>query len=154
MHLRNIPALGETFACPVGLSDHTLDSTAAIAAVALGARVLEKHLCLARADGGPDSGFSLEPAEFTQLVGAVRDAEAACAGGPRFGAGQAEAGSIVFRKSLFAGRDIAAGQVIGREDVRCIRPGHGLPPAVLPQLLGRRARQAIARGTPLSWDLF
>jgi pseudaminic acid synthase len=153
MHLGDIPRLAAAFACPAGLSDHTLDDTACIAAVALGARLIEKHLTLARADGGPDAGFSLEPAEFARLVRAVRAAEAAVRPSPAFGPGQADAGNLRFRKSLFAGRDIAAGAVLTAEDIRCIRPGHGLPPADLPKVLGRSARRAIARGTPLAWDL-
>ena len=152
MHLRNLPALAAAFACQAGLSDHTLDATAAIAATALGGCLIEKHICLRRADGGPDSGFSLEPAEFAAMVRAVRDAEAALAGGAVFGPGQADAGSVQFRKSLFTARDLPAGHRIEAADVRCIRPGHGLPPADLPRLLGRRTASAIARGTPFSWD--
>jgi N-acetylneuraminate synthase len=152
MRLRNIGALAARFGCTAGLSDHTLTSTAAVAAVAIGAKVIEKHLCLARADGGPDAGFSLEPAELAALVSAVRDAEAALGGEPRFGPGEADAGNVVFRKSLFAGRDIARGRSLGPGDVRCIRPGHGLPPKDLPRVLGKTARRDIARGTPLSWD--
>jgi pseudaminic acid synthase len=151
--LRNIPELAQRFGCAVGLSDHSIGSTAAVAAVALGARVLEKHLCLRRADGGPDSGFSMEPDEFRALVQAVRDAEAALAGAPAFGPGQADAGNVIFRKSLFAGRDIPVGAVITADDVRCIRPGHGLKPRELPRVIGTSTRVAIARGTPLSWDL-
>ena len=151
--LRNIPALAERFSCQVGLSDHSLGATAAVAAVALGARVLEKHLCLRRADGGPDSGFSMEPEEFRALVTAVRDAEAALAGAPAFGPGQADAGNVIFRKSLFAARDIAPGTVLSAADVRCIRPGHGLKPRELPRVVGATARAAIPRGTPLSWEL-
>ncbi|HYE06120.1 MAG TPA: pseudaminic acid synthase [Planctomycetota bacterium] len=153
MHLGNMAALAATFGCPIGLSDHTLSATATIAAVALGARLIEKHLCLRRADGGPDAGFSLEPEDFAALVRAVRETEAATAGPAHFGTGQAEAGSIVFRKSLFAARDIAAGARLVADDVRCIRPGHGLPPAELPRVIGRAARGAIARGTPLAWEL-
>jgi N-acetylneuraminate synthase len=153
MHLRNIPVLAGAFGCLVGLSDHTLSSTAAVAAVALGACVIEKHLCLNRADGGPDAGFSLEPAEFADLVRSVREAEAALGSSARFGTRAGEATNVLFRKSLFAARDIAAGQALGREDVRVIRPGHGLPPAVLETVLGRRARKDIPRGTPLSWEL-
>jgi pseudaminic acid synthase len=152
--LQNIPYLAARYGCTVGLSDHSLDGTAIIAAVALGARLWEKHLCLRRADGGPDSGFSLEPQEFAAQVRALRDAEAALAATPAFGPGQADAGSVVFRKSLFAGRDIAAGQYLTSADVRCVRPGNGLPPRELPQVLGRVAAQAIARGTPLAWNLF
>ncbi len=153
MHLGDIPRLGAAFACPAGLSDHTLGETAAVAAVALGACLIEKHLTLARADGGPDSGFSLEPAEFARLVCAVREASAAIRPSAGFGPGQADHGNLRFRKSLFAGRDIPAGKRLDEADVRCIRPGDGLPPAELPRVLGRTARHAIARGTPLAWDL-
>jgi pseudaminic acid synthase len=150
--LRNLPALAQRFGCIAGLSDHSLDGTAAIAAVALGGRVWEEHLCLRRADGGPDSGFSLEPQEFAAQVAAVRAAEAALAGVPEFGPGQADAGNIVFRKSLFAARDLPAGMRLSAADVRCIRPGHGLKPRDLPRVLGATTRVAIARGTPLAWD--
>lgn len=152
MHLGDIPRLAAAFACPAGLSDHTLDQTASVAAVALGAVLIEKHLTLARADGGPDAGFSLEPGEFAALVRAVRSTSAAVRPSAGFGPGQADAGNVVFRKSLFAARDIPAGRRLTAEDVRCIRPGHGLPPADLPKVLGRSARIAIARGTPLGWD--
>jgi pseudaminic acid synthase len=153
MHLGDIQRLAAAFACPVGLSDHTLGETAAIAAVALGARLIEKHLTLRRADGGPDAGFSLEPAEFAHLVQVVRETEAAIRPSAGFGPGQADAGNLAFRKSLFAARDIPAGRSITSEDVRCIRPGCGLLPADLPRILGRTARSDIKRGTPLAWPL-
>ena len=152
--LRNIPYLAARYDSVVGLSDHSLDGTAVIAAVALGGRLWEKHLCLRRADGGPDSGFSLEPHEFAAQVRALRDAEAALAAPPAFGPGQADAGSVVFRKSLFVGRDLPAGHRLTAADVRCVRPGNGLPPRELPQVLGRMTNQALARGTPLAWNLF
>jgi N-acetylneuraminate synthase len=151
--LRKLAEMQRRFGCIVGLSDHSLTPTACIAAVALGARIIEKHLTLRRDDGGPDAGFSLEPAEFRELVIAVRDAESALAGEPDFGAGQAESGNVQFRKSLFAGRDIAAGTVVTAADVRCIRPGHGLMPRELGLVIGSRARVPIVRGTPLSWEL-
>ncbi len=151
MHLANIAPLAERGDAPAGLSDHTLGQTAAIAAVALGARLIEKHLCLRRADGGPDAGFSLEPEEFADLVRAVRETESAIGVAPRFGAGQAEAGNLAFRKSLFFARDLPAGHVITRDDIRVIRPGHGLPPAALPEVIGRATRVAVARGTPVAW---
>lgn len=151
--LRNIPALAARYACVAGLSDHSLDGTAVIAAVALGGRVWEKHLCLRRADGGPDSGFSLEPAEFSAQVRALRDAEASLAAAPEFGPGQADSGNLAYRKSLFAGRDLPAGHRLTAADVRCIRPGNGLPPRDLPRVLTCTTRGAIARGTPLSWEL-
>jgi sialic acid synthase SpsE len=154
MQLRNIPLLANIFQCPVGLSDHTLTHTAAVAAVALGASVVEKHLCLRRADGGPDSEFSQEPQEFAELVRSIRDAEHALAAPVAFGAREAEAGNVLLRKSLFAARDIAQGHVIKPADIRVIRPGHGLPPWTLPLVLGRIASCAILRGTPLAWNLF
>ena len=150
--LRNIPEIAASFDCVAGLSDHSLDGTAIIAAVALGARVWEKHLCLRRADGGPDSGFSLEPEEFATQVRAVRAAESALASEPKFGPGQADAGNVVFRKSLFVGRDLPTGHRLTAADVRCIRPGNGLAPRELPQVLGCLTKHALARGTPLAWD--
>ena len=152
MRLANIAALTAAFGTIAGLSDHTLTDTAAIAATALGARLIEKHLCLRRGDGGPDAGFSLEPAEFKRMVTAVREAEAATDRPAAFGPGEADAGNVVFRKSLIAVRDIAAGAVVTAADVRALRPGHGLPPRFLPQVIGRTARRAIVRGEPLSWD--
>jgi pseudaminic acid synthase len=151
--LRNVPELADRFGCIPGLSDHSFSDTVAIAAVALGARIIEKHLCLRRADGGPDSGFSLEPAEFSKLVQSVRDVHAAIAAEPGFGPGQAELGNVTFRKSLFAARDIPQGATLTSDDVRCIRPGHGLKPHDLPRVLGAVAETAIRRGTPLSWEL-
>ena len=152
MHLGDMQRLAAAFACPVGLSDHSLGDTASIAAVALGARMIEKHLTLRRADGGPDGGFSLEPEEFARLVRTVRETEAAVRPSAGFGPGQADAGNIIFRKSLFAARDLPVGTIVQSTDILCIRPGHGLPPAVLPMLLGRTVRAPILRGTPLAWD--
>jgi pseudaminic acid synthase len=153
MHLANMAALAQAFSCTSGLSDHSLDGTAVVAATALGASVIEKHLCLARAAGGPDAGFSLEPAEMAAQIAAMRAAGAAIAGGVRFGPGQADSGNVIFRKSLIVVRDVPAGAVLTAADVRSLRPGHGLPPVFLPQVLGRTARQAIARGTPLTWEV-
>lgn len=153
LRLRNIPLLAQAFACSAGLSDHSRSPAMAVAAVALGARLIEKHICLRRADGGPDAGFSLEPEEFATMVRLVRDAEAGLASAPFLGPGEGERENLVFRRSLFAVRDIAAGAELTAADVRSIRPGHGLPPADLPRVLGRRARGAISRGTPLRWDL-
>lgn len=152
MHLRTIPHLAETFAVPVGLSDHTLGWTVPVAAVALGACIVEKHFTLSRSRPGPDSAFSLEPHEFKAMVEAIRTTEAAL-GEVHYGPDAAEAESLVFRRSLFVCRDMAPGETFTLETVRSIRPGYGLPPKYLPQILGRRARMAIPRGTPLSWDL-
>jgi pseudaminic acid synthase len=151
--LRNVAELGKRFGCTAGLSDHTLSNTVAVAAVALGARIVEKHLCLRRADGGPDSGFSLEPGEFRALTVAIRDVEAGMRAVPGFGPGGAELGNVAFRKSLFAARDIPRGTILTSGDVRCVRPGQGLKPRELRRVLGSQANADIRRGTPLSWDL-
>ncbi|MEO8633711.1 MAG: pseudaminic acid synthase [Gemmatimonadales bacterium] len=152
MHLRTLPMLAAAYGVPVGLSDHSMGTTAAVVAVAFGACLIEKHFTLSRADGGPDGHFSLEPAEFATLVHEVRRAEAML-GEIRFGAGTAEEGSVQFRRSLYAVADIRAGEVFTSSNIRSIRPGHGLPPRDLDTLLGRRAPRDIARATPLTPDL-
>ena len=126
--------------------------TTAVAATALGAKVIEKHFCRRRSDGGQDAGFSMEPEEFAALVRAVREAEAAI-GTVSYGTGLAEAGNLVFRRSVVAVADIVAGHPLTEENIRVIRPGHGLEPKYLPLVLGRVASKNITRGTPLSWDL-
>ncbi len=151
-NLKRIGRLAETFDCPIGLSDHTLGTDVAVAAVAMGACLVEKHITLARADGGPDAGFSLEPDELARLVAGVHTAYVA-QGSEDYGRAGSEAGNVMFRRSLYAVRDIAAGEVFTPENVRSIRPGHGLPPKLLPDMLGRRAAMAIARGKPFSLDL-
>jgi len=151
-NLAAIPALARRHGVVVGLSDHSPGWLVPALAVALGARVIEKHLTLARADGGPDAAFSLEPAEFAELCRQVRTAwEAARDRGPA--RSPSERGNRVFRRSLYAVADIAAGEPLTRANVRSIRPGFGLPPRELPAVLGRRARVAIRRGTPLAWAL-
>jgi len=150
--LRTIPHLADAFGVIAGLSDHTLGIAVPIAAVALGARIIEKHFTLSRAVPGPDSAFSLEPQEFKQMVDGVRVAERAL-GDVRFGPTLAERASRAHRRSLFVVEDVAAGERLTERNVRSIRPAHGLPPKLLPDVLGRRAARAIARGTPLSWDL-
>lgn len=152
MHLATIPHLAEAFGVPAGLSDHTLGIAVPVASVALGACVIEKHYTLRRADGGPDSSFSLEPDELAKMVREIRVAERAI-GRVRYGAGDAERGNVVFRRSLFVVRDVRAGETFTSENVRSIRPGHGLAPRTLGQVIGRRASRDIARGTPLSWEL-
>lgn len=152
MNLRTIPDLARRFGVPVGLSDHTMGHTAAVTAVALGACIIEKHFTLSRAQPGPDSAFSLEPAEFKALVTAVREAELAM-GSVRYELTDREQASRVFRRSLYAVRDIKAGEVFSQENVRSIRPGYGLPPKCLDELLGRRAARDVSRGTPLDWAL-
>jgi len=152
MNLRTIPEFAKRFAVPAGLSDHTLGIAVPVAAVALGACIIEKHLTLSRAHKGPDSEFSLEPQEFKAMVDAVRTAERAL-GKVRFGAGIEEANSRVFRRSLFVVQDVKQGQVLNDRNIRSIRPAHGLHTRHLPEVLGRRASRDIERGTPLSWEL-
>lgn len=151
-NIRTIPHLRELFGCEVGLSDHTMGCGAAVAAVALGATVIEKHFTLARADGGVDSAFSLEPAELKTLV---LESERAwqSLGRVTYGASAAEKKSLVFRRSLYVVKDIAAGEALTTENVRAIRPGLGLAPKWLNTVLGKAAKQAIRRGTPLDWKL-
>lgn len=151
MHLATIPQLARLTRCPVGLSDHSLGTTAPVIAVGLGACFVEKHLTLRRADGGVDSHFSLEPAEFADLVRDVRRAEALL-GRPTFGAGAAEEGSVAFRRSLYLVKDVAAGEPLTAANVRSIRPGFGLAPRHRDVVLASRAARAAQAGTPLTWD--
>jgi N-acetylneuraminate synthase len=150
-NLRRIAALSHEFGCPVGLSDHTLGVEAAIAAVALGACLIEKHFTLRRSDGGPDAAFSLEPQELSQLISGARTAFAALGTGSAQRA-DAEKENLKFRRSLYVVADIAAGAPLTSTNIRSIRPGFGLAPNHLTDVLGRRARRALPRGTALSWD--
>ncbi len=151
-NLRTIPELARRFDCPVGLSDHTMGIAVPVVAVALGARIIEKHLCLRRADGGPDGAFSLEPEEFKTMVEAVRTAEKAL-GAVQFASGPREANSCKFRRSLFVVEDIKKGELFTKQNVRSIRPADGLHPRHLNEVLGKRAARDVERGTPLSWEL-
>jgi N-acetylneuraminate synthase len=151
-HLHTIPRLREQFACEVGLSDHTPGIGAAIAAVALGATVIEKHFTLRRADGGVDAAFSLEPAELQALV---RESEAAwrSLGAVRFGPTDAEKSSLVFRRSLYVAKDMRRGELFDAQNLRAVRPGFGLPPRHIDAFLGKPIARDAAKGTPLTWDL-
>ncbi len=151
-NLRRIGELAAAFDCPVGLSDHTLGIEVGIASVALGACLIEKHFTLRRADGGPDSEFSVEPEELSALVRGARAAFAALGTGTVARA-EIEEGSKVFRRSLYVVADIGAGETLTGENIRIIRPGFGLAPKHLLDVLGKRARCALPRGTALSWDL-
>ena len=151
-NLLRLRTLAERFDVMVGLSDHTMGTACAVAAVALGAVAVEKHLTLRRADGGPDGAFSLEPDEFRQLVNESRVTFSALGTG-RDERAPSEAGNARFRRSIYVVHDVAAGEAFTAENLRSIRPGLGLAPKHLPELLGRRAKQAIRRGTPMSWDL-
>lgn len=152
MNLRTIPELARRFGVVVGLSDHTMGIAAPVAAVALGACIIEKHLTLSRATPGPDSGFSLEPHEFKAMVEAVRTAEKAL-GVVHFGPSAKEEASRVFRRSLFVVQDVKRGETFTAANVRSIRPGHGLHTRHLSEVVGKQAVRDIERGTPLSWDL-
>ena len=152
MRLRTIEALAATFGVQVGLSDHTLGSAVAVASIARGATIIEKHMTLARADGGPDADFSLEPHEFKQLVADCRMAHGAL-GAPiydRKGVGGANA---QFRRSLYVVADVAAGEVLTEAHVRSIRPGLGLAPKHLPDVLGKRSARALTKGEPFDWSM-
>jgi N-acetylneuraminate synthase len=152
MNLATIPHLAETFHVPVGISDHSLTTYVPTAAVTLGACIVEKHLTLSRSVRGPDTAYSLTPEEFKTMVGSIRAIEKAV-GHIQYGATKQEAPSVVFRRSLFVTKDIRAGETFSEENVRSIRPGYGLPPRYLKQILGRKAARDMARGTPLTWEL-
>ncbi len=151
-NLRTIPHLADAFDTVVGLSDHTLGIGVAVASVALGASIIEKHFTLRRADGGLDSEFSLEPAEMAELVRQCRAAWAAL-GRVNYALEEGEQGNVAFRRSLYVVADVAAGTVITEDIVRSIRPGFGLAPKHLKDLLGRRVRRDLARGTPFDWGM-
>jgi pseudaminic acid synthase len=151
-HILTIPHMRELFGCEVGLSDHTMGIGVAVASVALGATVIEKHFTLDRADGGVDSSFSMEPAEMAALVVESHRAWQAM-GQVSYGPTAAEQKSIQYRRSLYITRDLAAGEVLSADNLRAIRPGRGLPTKYLEQFIGRRIRVAVKRGTPVSWDL-
>lgn len=151
-NLRTIPHLRELFDCQVGLSDHTLGTGVGVAATVLGATVIEKHLTMNRADGGPDASFSLEPAEMARLVQECRQAQQAL-GNVYYGPTQAEQKSLAFRRSIYVVEDVAEGEMLTTKNLRVIRPGYGLAPHFLPQVLGRTARRSLRRGTALGWDM-
>ena len=150
-NISTIPHLRQMFGCEVGLSDHTMGVGVSIAAVALGATVIEKHFTLARADGGVDSTFSMEPAEFKSLV---IESERAWQGlgAIHYGPVEQEKASLQFRRSLYIAKDVAAGELLTPQNVRIIRPGFGLAPRHYDLVLGRRARKAMKRGEPLTWE--
>ena len=152
MNLKTIPHLGEAFSVPVGLSDHTLGIAVPIAAVAMGASIVEKHFTLSRSIPGPDNAFSLEPEEFKRMVEAIREAEKAL-GKISYEIGEKEKSSRVFRRSLFVVEGMELGDLFSHENIRSIRPGFGLHTRYLEHVLGRKATRKIARGTPLAWEL-
>jgi N-acetylneuraminate synthase len=152
-NLLQLQELARRFDIIPGLSDHTLGTTASVTAVALGACVIEKHFTLSREDKGPDSAFSLEPAEMERLCRDSRDAWLAL-GQTGFDRQQAEQGNLAFRRSVYFVRDLPAGAVVAREDIRRIRPGMGIAPKHFESLVGRRLKTAVVRGMPTSWDQF
>lgn len=151
-NVRTVPDLGRKFECVSGLSDHTFGTAASVASVALGGSVIEKHFTLARADGGPDSGFSLEPAEFTALTRDCKDAWKAL-GRVHYDTLGSERGSKTFRRSLYVVQDVKKGEELTKENVRSIRPGLGLPPVRLWDVLGKTASRDLSRGEPLSDEM-
>ena len=152
INLRTIPYLEKTFLVPIGLSDHTLGISVPVAAVALGACIIEKHFTLSRNSSSPDSPFSLEPKEFNEMVSTIRNVEKAL-GKVSFEVSHNEKKSYIFRRSLFFVEDVKMGETITTENVRSIRPGHGIAPKYYYEILGYHVKQDITRGTPVSWDL-
>jgi len=151
LNLMTIPDMRKRFNCQVGISDHSLGIGAAIAGVALGATAIEKHFTILRSDGGVDANFSMEPEEMKQLVLETKQAWQAL-GDVTYGISKGEEGSRVFRRSLYAVKDIERGEAFTKDNIRSIRPGFGLPPKYYDRLLGKKAKTDIKRGTPLSWD--
>jgi N-acetylneuraminate synthase len=152
MHLRTMPDLAAAHGTLVGLSDHTMGTAVAVAAVALGACVIEKHFTLARADGGVDSAFSLEPDELARLVADCRDAWSAL-GSVHYEEVEAEAAGRDHRRSLYVVADVTKGETLTPENIRSIRPGHGMAPKHLYEVLGKPAARDLKRGEPLAWEL-
>lgn len=152
-NLAQMPELAKRFNSLPGLSDHTLGTTVSVAAVALGACVIEKHFTLSRADKGPDSEFSIEPAELKHLCQDAYDAWSAI-GKPSYARQQAEEGNKHFRRSVYFIKDLPAGSIITESDIRRIRPGFGLAPKHFDALIGKELKTTVTRGTPTSWDLF
>lgn len=152
MNLRTIPDMAKKFGAVVGLSDHTLGIASSVAAVSLGACIIEKHLTISRKEPGPDSSFSLEPSELKELVKEIRTVEAAL-GKVRYTVIRKEKETRVFRRSLFAVSDIKKGEFLTAENIRSIRPGHGLPPRLYSRIIGRTAGKNISRGTPLKLSM-
>jgi pseudaminic acid synthase len=147
-----IPHLKELFQCEIGLSDHTMGVGVAIAAATLGASVIEKHFTLSRADGGVDSAFSLEPTELAMLVIETERAWKSL-GTVKYGPSESEKKSLIFRRSLFISKDMNEGDVFSEKNIRCVRPGSGLAPKFIDEIIGRKIKKDTSKGTPLSWDL-
>lgn len=151
-NLATLPDMARRWGVPMGLSDHTLDNTTAIASVALGGSIIEKHFTLDRSGGGPDDSFSLEPAEFTQLCQGARTAWEAI-GRIDYGRKSSEVGNVTFRRSLYFVQDLAPGDIVTAEAVRSVRPGYGLPPKHIDAVIGKRVSRVVKAHTPTSWDI-
>ncbi len=152
MNLKTMQNMADTFQVPVGLSDHSMGSVGAVMAVALGARIIEKHFCISREIENPDSSFSMNADEFKQMVQDIRQAERAL-GSVSYGMAQQEKENIVFRRSIFCVKDIKKGEKITEKNIRIIRPGYGMSPQFYPEILGQTALEDIQRGTPLQMDM-
>lgn len=152
MNLCTMKDMGERFNVTVGLSDHSMGSVGAIAAVAMGAKIIEKHFCLSRDIENPDASFSMEPEEFSQMVRDIRQVEKAI-GSVSYGPSKQEESSVVFRRSIFVTRDIKAGEVFSEENIRVIRPGYGMHPREYEKVLGKRAKTDIEKGEPLNSNM-
>jgi pseudaminic acid synthase len=151
-NLLTIPHMKDLFQCQVGLSDHTLGIGVAVGAVALGATIIEKHFTLKRSDGGIDSAFSIEPEEMKSLVSETKSAWEAL-GKINYGLTEKEQASKVFRRSIYASKDIKTGEILTKDNIKIIRPGFGLPPKYYNILMGKQVNRDIKRGTPLDWNL-
>jgi pseudaminic acid synthase len=151
-NLATIPDMARRWGVPVGLSDHTLDNTTAIASVALGASIIEKHFTLDRNGGGPDDSFSLEPDEFAALCQGARTAWDAV-GRVDYGRKSSEVGNVTFRRSLYFVRDLAPGDIVTADAIRSVRPGYGLAPKFTDEIIGMRVTQAVRANTPTSWEV-
>lgn len=151
-NLQTIPDMARRFGTVIGLSDHTLDNITAIASVALGARIIEKHFTLDRSGGGPDDSFSLEPAGLKELCTGARTAWQSL-GHVDYGRKSSEQGNAMFRRSLYIVKDVASGEAFTDDNLRSIRPGYGLAPKHLDHFIGRPASRTIKRGTPVTWDM-
>lgn len=153
MNLKTIQNMSELFHVPVGLSDHSMGSVGAVTAVALGAKVIEKHFCIDRSIENPDSSFSMEPLEFRQMVNDIRQAEIAI-GNVHYGITKQEESNVIFKRSVFCVKDVKAGDFLTEDNIRVIRPGFGLEPKYYEQLLGKRASCDISRGTPIEFGMW
>lgn len=152
MNLKTIPHMANTFEVPVGLSDHTLGSCVSVAAIALGSAIIEKHLTLSRSDPGPDSSFSMEPHEFEEMVSEIRIAEQSL-GGINYEITSKQKENRIYRRSLFVVKDVNKGEFFTKDNIRSIRPGHGIHTRYFKDIIGKKAKKRIDRGTPLHWDL-